>query len=290
MSTRGFDFVAPTTISATLRAAKDRSAKFIAGGTNFMPDLRHQHEAPAEVVIDLMRVSALRGISASKGEVKMGALTTMTDFLVNKVILKEAPVLAEMSAKFAGPVIRNRATVAGNIIDGGPAADAVPPLLALKAKVRLVREKGRRTVDLDKFLTGYRQTAIRAGELIAGVTFPAPGRNHRWGYYKLARRNAMAITVVGVAIVLKMRGKKVQEAGISLGSVTPAPIRCYEAEKILEGNAVDLALAQKAAEACAAVATPIDDIRASAEYRKLMCEVLPRRLICQALDIPQDND
>lgn len=287
---RGFDFVAPTTIQATLKAAKGRSTKFIAGGTNFMPDLRHQHEGPAKVVIDLMRVSALRGISSSKGVVKLGALTTMTDLLTDRVILREAPVLAAMSEKFAGPIIRNRATVAGNIIDGGPAADAVPPLLALKAKVRLASEKGRRTIPLDKFLTGYRRTAIRANELITDVTFPAPGRSHKWGYYKLARRNAMAITVVGVAVVLKMRRKKVEEAGISLGSVTPAPIRCYEAERILEGSAVDLELARKAAEACAAVASPIDDIRASAEYRKLMCEVLPRRLICQALDIPQNSD
>ncbi len=287
---RGFDFVAPTTIAAALKAAKGKSAKFIAGGTNFLPDLRHQHDGPAKVVIDLMRVSALQGISSEKGTVKVGALTTMTDFLTNKAILREAPILAAMSEKFAGPIIRNRATVAGNIIDGGPAADAVPPLLALKAKVRLASEKGRRTVALDKFLKGYRKTDIKRGEIITHVTFPSPGRNHKWGYYKLARRNAMAITVVGVAIVLEMRRGKVVEAGISLGSVTPAPIRCYKAERILEGKAVDLALAQEAAEACAAVATPIDDIRASAEYRKLMCEVLPRRLICQALDISQDDE
>ncbi len=287
---RGFDFVAPTTISATLKAAKGRRTKFIAGGTNFMPDLRHQHDGPAKVVIDLMRVSALRGISSSKGTLKLGALATMTDLLTDRAILREAPILAAMSEKFAGPIIRNRATVAGNIVDGGPAADAVPPLLALKAKVRLASEKGRRTVELDKFLTGYRRTSIKSDELITGVTFPSPGRSHRWGYYKLARRNAMAITVVGVAIILKMKRKRVEEAGISLGSVTPAPIRCYEAERILEGQVVNFELAQKAAEACAAVATPIDDIRASAEYRKLMCEVLPRRLICQALDIPQNSE
>lgn len=287
---RGFDFVAPTTISATLKAVKGRRTKFIAGGTNFMPDLRHQHDGPAKIVIDLMRVSALRGISSSNGTLKLGALATMTDLLTDRAILREAPILAAMSEKFAGPIIRNRATVAGNIIDGGPAADAVPPLLALKAKVRLASEKGRRTVELDKFLTGYRRTSIKSDELITGVTFPSPGRSHRWGYYKLARRNAMAITVVGVAIVLKMKRKRVKEAGISLGSVTPAPIRCYEAERILEGQVVNLELAQKAAEACAAVATPIDDIRASAEYRNLMCEVLPRRLICQALDIPQNSE
>ncbi len=283
---RGFDFVAPTTVQGALKAAKGKKYKFIAGGTNFLPDLRHQHDGGPQVVIDLMRIAALRGVSAAKGEIRMGALTTMTDLLENKLIVREAPILPAMSAKFAGPIIRNRATVAGNLIDGGPAADVIPPLLALKASVKLIGPRGRRTVPLDKFFTGYRQTVIRPGELITEIAFPAPGRGHKWGYYKLARRNAMAITVVGVALVLKMKGSVCQEAGISLGSVNPAPIRCYEAEEILEGKTVDLALAQRAAEACAAAAAPIDDIRASAEYRKLMCEVLPRRLICQALNIP----
>ncbi|MBI3129521.1 MAG: FAD binding domain-containing protein [Candidatus Tectomicrobia bacterium] len=285
---RGFDFAAPTTIQGILKAAKGKKYKFIAGGTNFLPDLRHAHDGLPQLVIDISRVDALRGIALAKGEVRLGALTTMTDLLENKIVAREAPILPAMAAKFAGPIIRNRASVAGNLIDGGPAADAAPPLLALKAVVRLAGPAGKRAVPLDKFLTGYRKTAIKPGEIITEIAFPAPGKSHKWGYYKLARRNAMAITVVGTAVVLKMKGNVCQEAGISLGSVNPAPIRCNAAEKILEGKPVDLALAQKAAEACRAASAPIDDIRASAEYRKLMCEVLPRRLICQALNIPLD--
>ncbi len=222
---RGFDFVAPSTVQAALKAAKGKKYKFIAGGTNFMPDLRHDHSGETKIVIDLLHINSLRGILASKGTVKLGALATVTDLLENKLIAREAPVLKAMAAKFAGPIIRNRATVAGNIIDGGPAADIVPPLLALKANVKLAGPRGRRTVALDQFLTGYRKTAIKPGEIITEVTFPSPGKNHLHGYYKLARRNAMAITVVGVAVVLKMKGKTCQEAGIALGSVTPAPIR-----------------------------------------------------------------
>lgn len=282
---RGFEFVAPTTVQGALKAASGKKAKFIAGGTNFLPDLRHQHNGGPQLVVDLMRIKALKGISASKSGVRLGALATVTELLENKIIEREAPILRAMAVKFAGPIIRNRATVAGNIIDGGPAADIVPPLLALKASVKLVSQKGRRTIALDKFLTGYRQTAIKPGELISEITFPSPGKGHKWGYYKLARRNAMAITVVGAAVVLKMKGNVCEEAGISLGSVNPAPIRCYEAEKILEGKEITRELAQEAAEACAAVSAPIDDIRASAEYRKLMCETLPRRLICQAVGI-----
>ncbi|MFP6871042.1 MAG: FAD binding domain-containing protein [Nitrospinota bacterium] len=285
---RGFEFVVPTTVPAALKAAKGKKYKFIAGGTNFMPDLRHDHSGETKIVIDLMRIKTLGGISAAKGTIKLGALATVTDLIESKLIAREAPILRDMAAKFAGPIIRNRATMAGNIIDGGPAADIVPPLLALKAAVKLIGLKGRRTVALDKFLTGYRQIAIKSGEIITEITFPSPGKNHLHGYYKLARRNAMAITVVGVAVILKMKGKICKEAGISLGSVNPTPIRCYEAEKLLAGKEITLDLAQIVAEACAAVATPIDDIRASAEYRKLMCEVLPRRLICQAAGISID--
>lgn len=285
---RGFDFVTPTTVQAALKAAKGKKYKFIAGGTNFMPDLRHDHSGETKLVIDLMRIKSLTGISAAKGTIKLGALTTVTDLLESRLIAREAPILVAMAAKFAGPIIRNRATVAGNLIDGGPAADIAPPLLALKAAVKLAGPRGRRTVALDKFLTGYRKTDIKPGEIITEITFPSPGKNHLHGFYKLARRNAMAITVVGASVVLKMKGGTCQEAGIALGSVTPVPIRCYEAEKILEGNKITLDLAQKAAEACVVVATPIDDIRASAEYRQLMCEVLPRRLICQAAGISID--
>lgn len=285
---RGFDFVAPNTVQAAIKAAKGKKYKFIAGGTNFMPDLRHDHSGETKLVIDLMRIKSLKGISSAKGTVKLGALATVTDLINSKLIAREAPILIDMAAKFAGPIIRNRATISGNIIDGGPAADIVPPLLALKASVKLTGPKGSRTVALDKFLTGYRKTDIKPGEIITEITFPAPGKGHLHGYYKLARRNAMAITVVGAAIVLKMKGKICQEAGIALGSVTPTPIRCLEAEKLLKGKEITLALAQEAADACAAIATPIDDIRASAEYRKLMCEVLPRRLICQAAGISID--
>lgn len=285
-----FDFVSPKTVQAALKATKGKNYKFISGGTNFLPDLRHQHEGGPSVVIDLMRIDALRGISVKKGTVHIGALSTITDLLGSKVIGREAPVLQAMAKKFAGPIIRNRATMAGNIIDGGPAADTVPPLLALKAKVKLTGPKGTRTVPLEKFLTGYRQIAIKKGEIITEINFPSPGKSHKWGYYKLARRNAMAITVVGAAVILKMKGSVCQEAGIALGSVAPTPLTCPEAEKLLEGNKIDLALAQEAAEACAAAASPIDDIRASAEYRKLMCETLPRRLICQALNISIDTN
>ncbi|MED5579054.1 MAG: xanthine dehydrogenase family protein subunit M [Nitrospinota bacterium] len=287
---KGFDFVAPKTINEVLSTAKkSKKVKYIAGGTNFLPELRHQHDGPADLVIDLMRVNALRGVTVSKKTTSLGALTTITDLIENKDLNKNVPILAAMAKKFAGPMIRNRATIAGNIVDGGPAADAIPPLLALRAIVNLAGPRGKRTVPLDKFLLGYRKTAIKSGELITRISFPTPPKNHKWGYYKLARRNAMAITVVGVAVILETSGKTIKKASISLGSVNESPIRCYDAEKLLEGEKADLNIVQEASELCMEISSPIDDIRASAKYRKLMCEVLPRRLLCQALKIKMEK-
>ncbi|MEE9257260.1 MAG: FAD binding domain-containing protein, partial [bacterium] len=109
---RGFDFVVPSTVQGALKAFRGKNAKFIAGGTNFLPDLRHQHDGGPQIVIDLMRIKTLRGISASKSAVRLGALTTVTELLEDKLIAREAPILQAMAAKFAGPIIRNRASVA----------------------------------------------------------------------------------------------------------------------------------------------------------------------------------
>ncbi|MFQ5895620.1 MAG: FAD binding domain-containing protein [Nitrospinota bacterium] len=283
---RGFEFVAPRTVERVLEAIRPRGLnyKLIAGGTNVCPDLRHRTYWP-DLVVDLMRVKALRYVRETKAAIKMGALTTCTDLLENKLIRRYAPVLCAMAEKFAGPPIRNRATVAGNIVDASPAADIAPPLLALKARVKVRSARGGRVIPMEEFFLDYRKVALQPGELIAEVEFPKV-RNMRWGYYKLGRRNAMAISVVSAAVVLGMNGKSCREAGISLGAVAPIPLRVRRAEGVLEGERVERAQAQKAGEEAAAASRPIDDIRGSAEYRRLMCEVLTRRLICQALQIP----
>jgi len=295
---REFDFLAPKTLNAALRAieAGGRNYKLLAGGTNLIADLRDGNVTP-RLVVDVGGISTLKYIKEEKGTIKIGSLVTIADLLNSSVIKKRAPVLWEAAYNFAGPMVRNRATVGGNLADASPAADSAIPLLALKAQVKLQSLKEQRTVGLDKFFTGYRKTVIKPGEVLTEVTFPVPGHDTKHGYYKLGRRNAMAISVASVAMMLGMNGQACADACIALGAVAPIPLRAKKAEALLVGKAVDEGLARKCGEVAAASAKPIDDIRASAEYRRLMCEVLVRRILSQTLalegevsNLPREGD
>jgi carbon-monoxide dehydrogenase medium subunit len=182
-------------------------------------------------------------------------------------------------------VVRNRATVGGNLADASPAADSAVPLLALQAQVKLRSIKGQRTVKLEEFFTGYRQTVLKPGEILCEVLFPIPGRDTKYAYHKMGRRNAMAISVVSVAVLLKMSGKKCKEAAIALGAVAPTPVRSREAEALLGNNTVDVDLARRCGDAAAQDVRPIDDLRASAEYRQSMCVYWVRETISQCVGL-----
>ncbi len=281
-----FDFLAPKTLNAALHAiqAGGRNYKVLAGGTNLIADLRDGKVSP-RLVVDLSGISTLKYIKEEKGTIKIGALATITDLLNSPVIKKRAPVLWQAAYNFAGPTVRNRATMGGNLVDASPAADSAIPLLALRAQVKLQSFKGQRTVGLDEFFTGYRKTVLKPGEILTEVRFPVPGRGARQGYCKLGRRSAMAISVASAAMVIGMKGQACAEACIALGAVAPVPLRAKKAEAFLEGKAVDEALAGKCGELAAADAQPIDDLRAPAEYRRRMCEVLVRRILCQTLEL-----
>ncbi|RPJ37572.1 MAG: xanthine dehydrogenase family protein subunit M, partial [Deltaproteobacteria bacterium] len=186
------------------------------------------------------------------------------------------------------PIVRNRATVGGNLVDASPAADSAVPLLALKAQVKLQSLKTQRTLPLEKFFADYRRTALRAGEILTEVAFPIPDRAAKFAYHKMGRRNAMAISVVSVGVLLRMKGDTCSEATLALGAVAPIPIRLWEAESLLRSKKVDLNLAKKCGELAAESLRPIGDLRASADYRRQMCAVYVRKAICESVGLKDD--
>jgi carbon-monoxide dehydrogenase medium subunit len=281
---QAFDYVSPKSVKAAFQAIRGRGLnyKVVAGGTNFIPNLRDGTVRP-KLVVDLGGLKTLNYIKEKNAQIKVGALTTIADLLKSPIIKKRAPVLWAACSQFAGPVVRNRATVGGNLMDASPAADTAVPLLALKAKVRLRSLNGQRTLALDEFFTGYRKTAIKSGEILTEVAFPIPPRGTKYGYHKLGRRNAMAISVASVAVVLEMTGKTCKGATIALGAVAPTPLRIAHAEALLKAKKVDVELAQKCGEMAAGSVKPIDDIRASADYRRTVSQVLVSRAICESL-------
>jgi CO/xanthine dehydrogenase FAD-binding subunit len=261
--------------------ASDEGAEVIAGGTNTLVDSRARRKIP-KAVVDISHLADLHYARRDNGTVRLGALTTLTDCFKAPFIAQEAPLLKLMAAEFAGTLIRNRATLAGNLSYASPAADTAPPLLALGADITLLsKARGARTLPLAEFLVGPRKTTQAQAELITELAFPAGPV--KVGYFKFALRNAMAISLVSGAVALRLEGDTVREAGLALGAVAAKPYRVAEAEAKLAGHAPDDALIRTAAHLAAASTSPIGDIRASADYRREMTEVMTRRMIERAL-------
>ena len=266
-----------------LAASGEAHTVAIAGGTNLIVDMRAKRERPDRVV-GLGKVGELRGMEFGAERISIGGGTTVTDLLRSPEIAESAPSLVESSRLFAGLMVRNTATVAGNIACGSPAADLVPPLLALDADVTLASVAGTRTLPLDGFFLGYNRDVLRPDELITRISWPRPPQPCVNTFYKLARRKGDAITVTGVALTLAVGGGVCTKARIALGAVAPIVFRARQAEELLEGRALTPALIDEAAAAAAASSRPIDDVRASAEYRLHTVEALTRRLVAQAWD------
>jgi len=279
------EFLRATSVEEALAAARDGAA-FVAGGTNLVPDVLFGRKKIARAV-DISRLDELRFIEEADGRIRIGALASVTDLLESELIRAAASPLYESALEFAGPLVRNRASVAGNLMDASPAADLAPPLLAQDAVVELASAEGERALPLSEFFLDYRKTAARPEELMTAVVIDPLGTEDRCAYYKLQLRRAMAIAVVGVAVALRMEGDVCAEAAISLGAVAAVPYRAQAAEACLRGKEVGEAEIETAAEAAKDSAQPIDDVRASAAYRKKMCGVLVRRLLKKALGMPQ---
>jgi carbon-monoxide dehydrogenase medium subunit len=197
----------------------------------------------------------------------------------SKIIRKVAPALAEAADQLGNPLVRNRATIAGNLVQASPAADTAVPLLVLEATVVLARDGKSRQVALDQFFRAPNKTVLGVEEIVKEISFQESNSNTRMSYSKLGRRSAMAISVVSVAVLLEMYNGKCKKARISLGAVAPKPIRAYGVEEMLEGGEITENLIGACCEHVQREINPITDIRASAEYRRQMSSVLLRRLL-----------
>ncbi len=276
-----FELLEPLSLKDALKALADGDGTPMAGGTNLLPDLRARVNSAGRFV-NLSRIEELRGIDHGNGRVRMGGGTTLTDILRDPALRQAAPSLVAAAEVFAGLMVRNAATVGGNICYASPSADIVPPLLSLDAEVTLASHGGERSMPLDGFFLDYKKTVMRAGEVLTAVSWTPPEPGAANLFYKLGRRKGDAITVTGVAVTLAAEGGRCTKARIALGSVAPTVFRAKDAEGILEGEALTADLIEAAARAAADACRPIDDLRASAEYRRHTTHVLTRRLLRQA--------
>jgi carbon-monoxide dehydrogenase medium subunit len=284
-----FDLVMPGDLDEALdilaEAGGEGDAEVLplAGGTNLVVDLRARRVS-ADKLVGLGRITALRGIERSNGRVAIGGGTTLSDILRDPAMAEAAPSLVDCAKVFAGQMVRNTATVAGNICCGSPAADTVPPLLSLDAELTLAGKGGSRVVPLADFFLGYQENQRRPDELVTKISWDAPKTRSANLFYKLARRKGDAITVVGVAVTVAAEAGKCSKARIALGAVAPVIKRAREAEALLEGEALTPELIEAAARQAVEESSPIDDVRASADYRRHSVHALTRRLLTQAWD------
>ncbi len=280
-----FDLYMPRTLSEALALLADNGPEAlpIAGGTNLIPDMRGGRRRPA-VLVHVGGLAELRGIQREDGHLVVGGGTTLAEVLESPLIAEEAPVLHQAARVFANPLVRNRATLAGNLVDASPAADSAPPLLVLDAEVELRSREGIRRMLLDDFLIGVRKTARRPDELLTAVRWTAPTPGTYTGFYKVGLRKADAIAVVSVAVLVERdEGGRVHKARIALGSVAPRVIRAREAESLLEGEPLTEDRIAEAARLAAWATSPISDVRAPAAYRREVAKSLVQRLLAGAL-------
>ncbi len=277
-----FELRQPQSLDEALECLSDHAeARPLAGGTNLVPDLRGGRE-PCRDFISLDALDELRYIKRENGRVTMGARTTIADILHDDGMQEDAPALYAAAGVFAGSMVRTAATLGGNICCGSPSADCVAPLLTLGAELTLTRASGERTVALDAFFLDYKKTVLQPDELLTAVSWEPPSEGSANLFYKLARRKGDAITVTGVAVLITSQDGSCTTARIALGSVAPTIFRANAAEDLLIGKALDAELIEQAAQAAANQCAPIDDIRASAQYRLLTAHSLTRRLLSQA--------
>jgi carbon-monoxide dehydrogenase medium subunit len=249
-------------------------ARIVAGGTDLILELERGARPGVEVLIDVTRIPCLGEITLDEEcNIHLGPMVTHNQCVASKLIVEQGFPLARAAVEVGAPQIRNRGSVAGNLITASPANDTIPALMALGAKVRLESVKGEREVPLEKFYTGVRKNVMRPDEMLTDIVFPALGGEWRGTFYKLGLRRAQAISVVNCAVLLKYDGEVVQEAVITLGAVTPIIVHAEEAEKFLVGRKLDEETMATAAQLAQKAARPIDDVRASKEYRLEMVRI-----------------
>ena len=267
-------------------AEKRERARVIAGGTDLILELERGLRKGVDTLIDVTRISQLKQISLDEDDViHLGALVTHNDCASDKLIRKRAYPLARAAWEVGAPQIRNRGTIAGNLITGSPANDTITPLMALNASVTLISTRGERKIPLKEFYTGVRKTVMQADEMLVDISFPAMTKTQRGAFIKLALRRAQAISLVDVAIILdvstgstqRLKADTVKSASITLGAVTPIIAHATKAEEFLIGKKLTDKNINQAAELAIESATPIDDIRGSASYRREMVRVVTKR-------------
>lgn len=279
-----FDFIQPTTIDAAILALAEHNpnVRILNGGTDYLVELKHVAQSPG-VVVDVSRLQDLRGIEIIDAGLRIGAGTTHTEIMADPLVKEYVPAMIDAAHTVGAVQTRNLGTLGGNLVTCVPSMDSGPTLLALDAKVIILGSKGTRQSSLTDFFIGPRRTSLEPDELLLEIIIPKENLGKPASFIKFGLRKGQALALVNAASALWVEGNKFKDVRIALGAVAPVVMRATKAEALLEGQVISEDLVQEAAKIAVGEAKPIDDFRASKEYRNDLIEVGTRRTLQAAL-------
>ena len=274
-----------TAYAALAAGTAEEPVRPIAGGTDLMVALTGEIGTQPASVVDLWALTELRGIALDGDALSLGALTTYTDIRRSALCREHIPALVEAASTIGAAQIQNRGTLGGNIANASPAGDTLPVLLAGDAVVVVGSARGEREVPTRAFWTGYRKTALAHDELILRVRIPIVG-DREMRFHKVGTRRAQAISKVVMAVAWRTSDRagtsQWRDVRVALGSVAATPIRATATEVALEGQPPTPEIADRAAEILAGELSPIDDVRSTAEYRRIVAGRVLHRIVRDA--------
>ena len=282
-----FDYHAPETVDeaiALLARLGDR-AKILAGGQSLIPAMRFRLASPA-ILVDINRIRDLSYVEERGDHLAIGGLTREHTLEESPLVAKSYPLLLDTAKVIADPLVRNRATVGGNLAHADPANDHPATMLAYNAQVVARGPKGARTIVIDDFFIGLFESSLAPGEILAEIRIPRPGPSSGGAYLKIERKVG-DYAVAAVAVQLSLSGGKIGAARIGLTNVNPVPIRAKNAEGLLEGKAVTDDVLEAVGRAAAAECDPSADLRGEVDYKRDLVRVITKRAVRRAVERAQ---
>ena len=283
---RRFGYLAPDGLLEALEALDQAGgeARPLAGGTDLLVEWKGAVD-PSPLVVDLRRVSEMRGVSEVDEGLRIGSLTTHSQIMADPLIARLVPAMVSAAHSIGAPQTRNRGTIGGNLVTAVPSLDSGPVLVALDAQLHLASVSGVRTVPIESFFVGPRRTVLQPDELLVDIVIPRAMLGRPAAFWKFGLRKGQALALVNAASSLSVEEGSIRDVRIALGAVAPTVVRSRHAEAMLAGQVPPLdGLLDRAAEAAVGDTRPIDDFRASAAYRRELVVVGVRRTLGQALE------
>ena len=266
--------------AVALLAELGDNGRVLAGGHSLIPMMKLRLAAPGNLV-DLAGIGELKGVRADGNDIVIGAMTTQHELIASDLLADKIPLLRETSLQIADPQVRYLGTLGGNVANGDPGNDMPAAMVCLGASYDVTGKTGGRRIGAREFYQGTYLTALEIGEVLTAVRIPKPAAGHGWAYEKLKRKVGDYATAAA-AVMLTMKGGKVERCSIGLTNVADTPLWAEEAAKILTGSPLDAPTIKKAVAAAEAITSPASDARGPALYRTKMAGVMLARALDHA--------